>query len=97
MLGRYAAAATANKCVHGAPGVSFVIVKNEALTKPSGATSVYLDLMKHAAEQKLAEVDARIGELARIRAGLEVLVASCPGHGALAGCPILHALAEEVP
>jgi 2-aminoethylphosphonate-pyruvate transaminase len=46
-----AAAATANKCVHGAPGVSFVIVKNEALQRPSGATSVYLDLMKHAAEQ----------------------------------------------
>ena len=46
-----AAAATANKCVHGAPGVSFVLVKNEALSKPSGATSVYLDLMKHAADQ----------------------------------------------
>ncbi|MBX3227732.1 MAG: aminotransferase class V-fold PLP-dependent enzyme [Labilithrix sp.] len=46
-----AAAATANKCVHGAPGVSFVLVKSEALARPSGATSVYLDLHKHAAEQ----------------------------------------------
>jgi len=46
-----AAAATANKCVHGAPGVSFVVVRKESLSKPSGATSVYLDLMKHAAEQ----------------------------------------------
>lgn len=46
-----AAAATANKCVHGAPGVSFVIVKDECLKRPSGATSVYLDLHKHAAEQ----------------------------------------------
>lgn len=46
-----AAAATANKCVHGAPGVSFVVVRDVALSKPSGATSVYLDLMKHAADQ----------------------------------------------
>jgi 2-aminoethylphosphonate-pyruvate transaminase len=46
-----AAAATANKCVHGAPGVSFVMVKDECLARPSSATSVYLDLHKHAAEQ----------------------------------------------
>lgn len=47
-----ALAATANKCVHGAPGVSFVLVRESALARPSGATSVYLDLHKHAAEQK---------------------------------------------
>jgi 2-aminoethylphosphonate-pyruvate transaminase len=46
-----AVAATANKCVHGAPGVSFVLVRKDALARPTGATSVYLDLMKHAAEQ----------------------------------------------
>lgn len=46
-----ALAATANKCVHGAPGVSFVLAKDEALARPSGATSVYLDLSRHAADQ----------------------------------------------
>lgn len=46
-----AAAATANKCVHGAPGVCFVIVRDAALARPSGATSVYLDLHRHAADQ----------------------------------------------
>lgn len=46
-----ALAATANKCIHGAPGVSFVLVADEALKRPGGATSVYLDLHKHAAEQ----------------------------------------------
>jgi 2-aminoethylphosphonate-pyruvate transaminase len=46
-----ALAATANKCVHGAPGVSFVVAKSSALARPSGATSVYLDLAKHAAAQ----------------------------------------------
>ncbi|MBX3186662.1 MAG: aminotransferase class V-fold PLP-dependent enzyme [Labilithrix sp.] len=46
-----ALAATANKCVHGAPGVSFVLAANAALSRPSGATSVYLDLSRHAADQ----------------------------------------------
>jgi len=46
-----ALAATANKCVHGAPGVSFVLTKESALRRASGATSVYLDLSRHAADQ----------------------------------------------
>jgi 2-aminoethylphosphonate-pyruvate transaminase len=46
-----ALAATANKCVHGAPGVSFVLVRHDALQRSSGATSVYLDLHRHAADQ----------------------------------------------
>ena len=46
-----ALAATANKCVHGAPGVSFVLASDAALQRPSGATSVYLDLSRHAADQ----------------------------------------------
>ena len=51
--------------------------------------------MKAAAIQKLADVDARLAELQRVRAGLETLVTSCPGHGALAQCPILNTLAED--
>jgi len=46
-----ALAATANKCVHGAPGVSFVLAQDAAMKRPSGATSVYLDLSRHAADQ----------------------------------------------
>ena len=49
--------------------------------------------MKSAAQQKLADVDAKLAELQRIRQGLTDLVASCPGHGALEHCPILDALA----
>ena len=51
--------------------------------------------MKSAAQQKLADVDAKLAELQRIRQGLTDLVASCPGHGALEHCPILDALAGE--
>lgn len=47
-----ACAATANKCLHGVPGISFVLARKEALTgRPSGATSVYLDLARHYKEQ----------------------------------------------
>ncbi len=46
-------AATANKCVHGVPGMSFVFVREAAFAaRPSGATSVYLDLWRHWKEQR---------------------------------------------
>ena len=45
-------AATANKCLHGVPGISLVLARRAALEAPSGATSVYLDLTKHWAAQK---------------------------------------------
>ena len=36
-----------------------------------------------------------IEELERIRAGLNTLVAACPGHGRAEACPILNALTLE--
>ena len=50
--------------------------------------------MKAAATEKLTEVEAKLAQMERIRDGLKTLVESCPGHGALAQCPILHALDE---
>jgi 2-aminoethylphosphonate-pyruvate transaminase len=49
-----ALAATANKCVHGAPGVSFVLAQDASIARVplnGGATSVYLDLARHAHDQ----------------------------------------------
>jgi 2-aminoethylphosphonate-pyruvate transaminase len=43
-----ACAATANKCLHGAPGVSFVLTDARVFAqRASGATSVYLDLFRY--------------------------------------------------
>jgi 2-aminoethylphosphonate-pyruvate transaminase len=43
-----ACASTANKCLHGVPGICFVLVRNSALAdRPSGACSVYLDLFRN--------------------------------------------------
>ena len=51
--------------------------------------------IKARAEARLAGIDARIRELQRIRRGLKSLVAACPGHGKLEGCPIVAALGGE--
>src|SRR3546814_10563205 len=45
--------------------------------------------LKAAANEKLVDVEHKLAELTRIRDGLQTLVRSCPGHGALARCPIL--------
>ncbi len=44
------------------------------------------------AEQRLADIDAKIDDLQRLRRGLQALLAACPGHGPNSGCPILAAL-----
>ena len=51
--------------------------------------------VKRAAQKKLDEVEQRLIALTRVRDGLATLVATCPGHGRAADCPILKALGEE--
>ncbi|WP_424103437.1 2-aminoethylphosphonate aminotransferase [Moorena producens] len=47
-----ACAATANKCLHGVPGLSFVLVKRSIFeARPSAAGSVYLDLYPYQQDQ----------------------------------------------
>ena len=47
------------------------------------------------AAARLAELDARIEELERVRNGLRQLVQACPGHGTPHECPILKALTGD--
>lgn len=48
-----ACAATANKCLHGVPGIAFVLVRKQALeSRPSGSRCLYLDLHRHYEEQR---------------------------------------------
>jgi MerR family copper efflux transcriptional regulator len=51
--------------------------------------------VKRAAQAKLDDVDSKLADLQRVRAGLALLVEACPGHGQPAECPILRALADE--
>ena len=42
-----AVAATANKCLHGVPGISFVLARRDRWARPARARSVYLDLQRY--------------------------------------------------
>ena len=53
--------------------------------------------VKRAAQAKLADVEQRIAALERMRDGLAMLIAACPGHGDPTECPILRALGGEGP
>jgi 2-aminoethylphosphonate-pyruvate transaminase len=46
-----AVAATANKCLHGVPGISFVVARRDRWAQPARAGSVYLDLHRYFAGQ----------------------------------------------
>ena len=48
---------------------------------------------KAVAQRRIAQIDARVTDLLKLKAGLQALADSCPGHGPAAACPILGALA----
>lgn len=50
--------------------------------------------VKHLVREKIADVDARIHSLERIRDELQGLDKSCPGRGSTESCPILSTLEE---
>lgn len=52
--------------------------------------------VKAKAEERLEQVEHKIEELKRVRRGLKALIAACPGHGDLEGCPIVAALSGRV-
>lgn len=51
--------------------------------------------VKALAQTRIADIEARIADLERMKTGLTALSAQCPGHGDTAGCPILNALLQE--
>lgn len=92
----YAAADVSRlRFVRRAKALGFTLVEIRELLELSRCRDEDMATMKAAAMQKLGDVEEKLAELTRIRNGLKVLVASCPGHGALEQCPILSALAEE--
>src|SRR5262249_22126230 len=51
--------------------------------------------VKLRAEQKIADIDARVARLKSIRAALAKLAVACAGRGPTSACPILEALESE--
>ena len=81
--------------VKRAKALGFTLTEIRELLELSTRREDDMGGLKTAAGEKLADVEAKISELIRIRDGLRTLVDACPGHGALERCPILNALVEE--
>lgn len=83
--------------IRRAKGLGFTLVEIRELLALSGRREDDMAGLKEAAVEKLADVEAKLAELTRIKDGLQTLVASCPGQGPLDHCPILAALSKEQP
>lgn len=81
--------------VRRAKTLGFTLEEIRELLALSGRRDDDMGSLKAAAALKLADVEGKLAELTRIRDGLQTLVEACPGHGALASCPILHALDQD--
>jgi MerR family copper efflux transcriptional regulator len=53
--------------------------------------------VRNQAKSKVADIEARIADLQRMRDALQQLIKKCHGEGTLAGCPILEALEGTIP
>lgn len=51
--------------------------------------------VKRKTREKIEIIQARIEDLGRMLTALDLLDKSCDGHGPIAGCPILNALAGD--
>ena len=83
--------------VRRAKALGFTLPETRDLLALSDHRGDDMSSLKTVAAQKLADVQARLAELGRVREALETLIASCPGHGALMQCPILDALVGDAP
>jgi MerR family copper efflux transcriptional regulator len=81
--------------IRRAKELGFTLAEITELLDLSAQGAQDMGRMRDAAQQKLAMVEDKLRELERMRAALRQLVEACPGHGALAECPIVQALSGE--
>lgn len=81
--------------IRRAKTLGFTLEEIGELMSLSGNLSSDMKGMKEIAVRKLEIVEERLAELARVRDALQQLTEACPGHGALATCPIMAALTSE--
>jgi DNA-binding transcriptional MerR regulator len=79
--------------IRRAKALGFTLEEIAALLALSGGRDVRA--VKRAAQARLDDVERKLADLERVRAGLRTLIQACPGHGRAADCPILRALGQE--
>jgi len=78
-----------------AQGLGFTLKEVRQLLALSAQRDV--SRVKRSAQAKLADVEARIAALEKMRTGLATLIEACPGQGHATDCPILNALGDDEP
>ena len=81
--------------IRRAKALGFTLEEIAGLLQLSAHRNDDMGAVRQAAQARLDEIDRRIAELERVRAGLRQVLEACHGHGALADCPILASLAAE--
>ena len=77
--------------IRRAKELGFSLEEIRALLALSDERDTGVASIREIAAQRLADVEARLAELNRLRDGLKHLVDACPGHGDPGQCPILNA------
>jgi MerR family transcriptional regulator, copper efflux regulator len=78
--------------IRHAQALGFTLEETAALLAIRVTSGSNCAAVRSRAAAKLADVEARIEQMQRIRGALEKLVAACPGRGAITSCTILDAL-----
>lgn len=78
--------------IRQAQGIGFSLKEINDLLSLQARPDAACGDVRERAQAKRAEVERKIDQLIRIRDALDVLIASCPGRGALRSCSILGAL-----
>jgi MerR family transcriptional regulator, copper efflux regulator len=81
--------------IRRAKALGFTLEEIAGLLQLSAHRHDDMGAVRQAAQARLLEIEQRIAELERVRVGLRQVLDACPGHGALADCPILASLAGE--
>ena len=81
--------------IRRAKALGFTLGDIASLLDVSAHRNEDMGALRDTAAARLAELDARIAELERVRDALRQVVSACPGHGQLATCPILASLTRE--
>ena len=90
---RYGAASAQRlRFIRRAQALGFTLEEIAELLKLSDNPHASAREVKNATQAKIADIEARITALQRMKGGLLTLEARCSGHGATGDCPILAAL-----
>jgi MerR family mercuric resistance operon transcriptional regulator len=81
--------------IKGAQSLGFTLNEIQALLELRVSATATRHQVRHRAENKVAQIDAKIEALQQMRQALTHLIEQCHGDGATSDCPILDGMAHN--